>query len=195
MIKKLLFIPFITLSSWTYAAQFNISISGFTYTPAVTHAQIGDTVNILASAFHPAVQTSSADWIAGTPNALGSGWGEKTANFSVVISSNDTIFFMCKNHGGSGMKAMIISDPSNFVIPWLPTVLNFANPATDGKLKFNLSMEKELAIELYTLNGQEVLRATVYGTDPQLRLNVVPAIYILKIRQEDVITSHRLMVD
>lgn len=195
MIRKILFIITLTLSSWAYAATFDISISGLSYTPAVTHVQIGDTVNIMASDNHPAVQTSSADWIAGTPTALGSGWGEKTANFSVVISSNDTIFFMCKNHGGSGMKAMIVADPSNFVIPWLPAPMSFANPVTEGKLKFNLSIEKELAIELYTMNGQQVLHSKIYGTDPQLQLRVVPAIYILKIREEDLITTHRLIVE
>lgn len=163
MKKNLLsFITFFLLNASLYAANFNITISGFAYVSDNIAVNVGDVVTIAASSFHPLIQVSGADWSAGNPTLLPGGFSS-TTNFQFTITANmagTTIFYMCSPHGPGGMKGVInvnviaaINENSkrdfNFTI--------FPNPVTANSY-LNISTKKagRISLTLYDMQGRIV---------------------------------------
>lgn len=145
-----------------YAANFNITISGFTYVSDNITVNVGDVVTIEASGFHPLIQVSGANWNAGNTTPLPGGFSS-TTSFQLNITAGmagTTLFYMCSNHGGGGMKGVInvnviaaINENNkrdfNFTI--------FPNPVTKNSY-LNVSTKKagRISLTMYDVQGRIV---------------------------------------
>ena len=131
-----LFTLFYSLATFATKHIVNITLDPM-YDPAITNARVGDTITISANNTHPCAQVSAANWAAGITDTLAGGWGVKTSDFSFVLKKTDTLYFMCQNHGPSGMKARIIVQ-LGLAIPQelhLPLFTIYANPGVNLKFK------------------------------------------------------------
>lgn len=150
-------------ANYSWATSYNVGINMLTFNPALTNAMVGDTVNFSTTANHPIVQVSSADWVTGTPTPMGGGWGEKTANFTIVIGSTDTIFFMCKFHGPGGMKGQIVVGSVNNIRSGSISKLVIPNPVKNGLVQISrVSNQREF--RLYAPSG-ELLHTAIPNSD------------------------------
>ncbi|MEP7265845.1 MAG: T9SS type A sorting domain-containing protein [Bacteroidota bacterium] len=109
----LLFTMIVLFSASAFCAQFSITTPGFFYSPATTNLAVGDTVNISASSTHPCVEVSQTTWNNNQTTPLAGGFGVHSSSFMIVISAPGTIYFLCQNHGPSGMKGQIVATASN----------------------------------------------------------------------------------
>lgn len=118
-----------------FATKHTIITSGFTYSPATTNAAVGDTVSISASVSHPLVMVSQADWNTNTATPI-SGWVNKTATYSFVITVVADIYFGCANHMSTAQmkgKITVTSVGINQVSAAAYKVALFPNPVTNGE--------------------------------------------------------------
>lgn len=185
MFKFNLFSLFLLFSHFTFSATYNISISGTSYTPATTTCKIGDTINIQASANHPAIQVSKSDWDNGINTPSGSGWGTKTSLFQLVIANNDSIFFMCANHGPSGMKAMIVVEntshiPNEKIESQLP---NFCNPVMNGQLRILSTVENKDVLMIYNNIGSKVAEKQLVSGQENVLISIPSGTYWVQIKK------------
>jgi plastocyanin len=159
--KKLYFILFACIIALgAKAATFTVSVSGFAYSPNTLTVTVGDMVVFTGiSGTHPTAQVDATTYAANGTTTLSSGWGVKTSNFTVSISSPGTIYYVCQNHVGSGMKGTItvnstgVKENTNI----LQGFSLFPNPAqSDIKVGFSLGTTTEVSVKLFNLLGQEI---------------------------------------
>jgi hypothetical protein len=90
------------------------------------------------------------------------GWGSQTTTFTYTASTVGTIYYMCANHGPSGMKATITVQATGIGInekaaAFLNNFNLFPNPATTNvKVSFGLNEISTVNIKLFNVTGQEV---------------------------------------
>jgi plastocyanin len=146
------------LFSSAKAAQFNVNISGQSYSPATLTVNVGDVVIIQASDFHPLIQVSLANWNAN--NAVQEGFGA-TSDFTLTITAamaGTTIYYGCSAHFGSGMKGQINVNVvsginENQIRPFNFTV--YPNPVTaDSWMNVSVKSAGRISITVYDLNGR-----------------------------------------
>lgn len=164
-IKLLLLLTSLFCQVCTYATNFSVTISGFSYTPDILTVNVGDVVTIEASGFHPLVQVSANDWSAGNPTQLPGGFNS-TVNFNLTITqamAGTTIYYGCSNHmASSSMKGSISVNLTSSVSDNNRKEFNFTvfpNPVTDNSW-LNISLKKagKTSLTLYDLNGKLVHR-------------------------------------
>ncbi|QNA42820.1 cupredoxin domain-containing protein [Lacibacter sediminis] len=142
------------------AAQYNVNISGFSYSPATLTVNVGDVVIIQATNDHPLIQVSLANWNAN--NAVQDGFGSSsdfTLNITAAMAGT-TIYYGCSAHFGSGMKGQInvnvVSGISeNRIRPFNFTV--YPNPVTaDSWMNVSVKTAGKISITVYDLNGRVI---------------------------------------
>lgn len=154
LLAVLLFAAFQT----AFATKYSIAPSGFTWSPATVNAVVGDTISIVASGTHPAVQVDQSTWNANGATPLAGGWGTKTATYTFVIAAATDIYYVCQNHVSMGMKGKILvtaTGVNQVSAPSLAVSL-FPNPVTNG--------EFTLKAEGYAANG----KLLIYDTEGKL---------------------------
>ncbi len=144
------------------AANFNVTISGFTYVSNNITVNVGDVVTIEASGFHPLIEVSGANWNAGNTTPLPGGFSS-TSSFQLTITAGmagTTIFYMCSAHGAGGMKGVInvnviASINENNTRDFNFTV--FPNPVSKNSF-LNISTKKagRISLTLYDVQGRIV---------------------------------------
>ena len=146
------------LFSTVKAAQFNVNISGQSYSPATLTVNVGDVVIIQASDLHPLIQVSLANWNAN--NAVQEGFGA-TSDFTLTITAGmagTTIYYGCSSHMSGGMKGQInvnvVSGISeNSIRPFNFTV--YPNPvSSDSWINVSVKTAGKISITVYDLNGR-----------------------------------------
>jgi plastocyanin/adenosine/AMP kinase len=104
---------FILLFSQLNATNYSIATTAqHTYSPSSLTINVGDVVTISASNVHPLVQVDQSTWNVNGSAPLSNGWGTKTSNYSFTATTVTTIYFVCQNHVGLGMKGKIIVQSS-----------------------------------------------------------------------------------
>lgn len=154
------------------AANFNIDINGFTYTPDDLVVNVGDVVVIDAQSFHPLQQVSEATWNVNGNTALPGGFFSTTP-FTLTITAGmagATIFYVCAAHAATGMKGRIrvnvtSSIDENRVLDFNFTV--FPNPVTPAS-RINISTKKisDVSILLYDASGRVVQQVVKFKMQP-----------------------------
>lgn len=141
------------------ATSYSVTIVGTTYSPATLTVTVGDVVTISASSFHPLSEVSQANWTAGNTATLSTGFGTKTSAYTFTITSSNTIYYMCQNHGPNGMKGQInivtvgLNEQNNVI----GNISLFPNPAKDKfTIKFNSTENVVVTAKLYSICGQEI---------------------------------------
>jgi plastocyanin len=124
---------FLILSTSAFSTSFTVTTSGFTYSPAVTNAAVGDTIFFPGSGLHPIVQTDFNSWTNNMTVPLSGGWGVQNTNFMHVITSADNIYFICQNHGGGGMKGQIVVTPSSISETVTTNTVKLQSTTVSGK--------------------------------------------------------------
>ena len=154
---SLFLIAFLSLSS-VKASNWNVTISGTTYSPASITVDLNDVVTIEASAAHPLVQVSKATWNQSLADTMAGGWGVKTANHTFSVLSQDTIYFVCQNHASIGMKGMIIVSPATNKIksPLAISGIAFENPAKSGELVLINRGNEPVTADFYDMQGKRL---------------------------------------
>jgi plastocyanin len=160
-IKVLLFFAAVASVFVAKATNYNINISGTTYTPASLTVEINDVVTIEANSTHPLVQVSASTWASMTNTPLGGGWGTKTANHEITITNTDTIFFVCQNHAGDGMRGIIVVDEVNKTRKVAQQPLHIVNPVSNGVLVVHNSNTNSIDLSIFDLSGRLVQTAVL----------------------------------
>ena len=143
-----------------HATSYTISISGFAYSPASLTVTIGDVVTISSTGNHPLAEVSQTTWVANGTATLSSGFGNKTANYIFTVSGASSIYYVCTNHVGSGMKGKI--DVASTVSiyksnPVFELVSLFPNPTKNKfSIKLNTFESTNLTVKLFSICGQEI---------------------------------------
>ena len=172
-----------------FATNINITISGFAYTPSVTVGAIGDVVTIAASAVHPLVEVSQADWNTNTPTPVG-GWTNKTAAYTFTITTATDFYFGCANHmSTAGMKGMISVAGSgiNQVSNAIYKVGLFPNPVTNGE--FTVKTEgfsgANGKILIYNTEGQLLETHNLTAVETPVKTKLPAGVYFYDVMISD----------
>lgn len=144
------------ISANLFAAQFTINPMGnLTYSPQITNATIGDTIHIGASNTHPAVEVSMATYNANGNTPLPGGFGLHSSNFDLVLSNVGTIYFVCNNHHGSGMKGQIVVTAAGVHdIIEVNDIKFLSNPSLNGHIAVKNTLQKSGVLYLYNILGK-----------------------------------------
>ena len=106
--KKIYSTILLTIAAFAMnATSYTITTSGFSYSPSTLTVTVGDVVTISASGTHPLAEVSQTTWNANGTATLSTGFGNKTSSYTFTISSTNSIYYVCTNHVGSGMKGQI----------------------------------------------------------------------------------------
>jgi plastocyanin len=161
--KKFVLILFLSISlNLARATQHNVSISGFSYTPSVVNALVGDTVNINTTSLHPTTHVSQATWNAnGTTPIAGALFTSQVTSIRIILSNTNTIYYVCDNHvGSSGMKGQINVSPATGVED--PGTKSFGfkvfpNPLQHhSTLHLTLKRPDNISLKIYDATGKLV---------------------------------------
>ena len=191
----------------TKATTFTVNIVGFTFSPATLTISVGDMVVFNGpSATHPTAQVDLSTWTANGTTPMGSGWGVKTANFTFTATTAGSIYYVCQNHVGSGMKGMItvsavgINEASNLL---LNSISLFPNPATSNiNVSFALTSSSNVSIKLFNSIGQEVkvlaplnnLAEGNYNYNYELPATLATGNYFVEVSSNNKIVTRKLIV-
>ena len=144
------------------ATNYDVTISGFSYTPATLTVNVGDVVTIEASSFHPLVQVSEASWNSDLTTPLSGGF-TSTTNFALTITASmagTTIFYLCNVHGPSGMKGQINVNLAAGITENQVHDFNFTvypNPVmSDASLNISTKKAGKISFSMYDLKGRMV---------------------------------------
>ncbi len=202
----LLFSVCVLMVSHSKAENFNISISGTSYSPATLNVNVGDVVTIEASDFHPLVQVSQSTWNAGSSTALSGGFSS-TTNFNLTITAamaGTTIFYVCSNHVASGMKGQITVNVVSGITENKLQDFNFTlypNPVLSDAL-LNISAKKagRISFMVYDMNGKIITRfADMQMQQGEITLpfdasSLQKGAYILQMRTSQGIMRKRILI-
>jgi len=92
-----------------YSITWQVTNSGFSFTPATVTIHLGDNVNFTLDANHNAVEVSSATWNANGATSNG-GFSADFGGGLVAASllTLGTHYYVCQPHASLGMKAKIV---------------------------------------------------------------------------------------
>lgn len=160
----LFFMAVILFSAGANATNFSVTISGFSYTPSTLTVNVGDIVTIEASSLHPLVQVSQASWNADLNTQLSGGFSS-TSNFNLTITAamaGTTIYYVCSNHVGSGMKGQITVNVISGITENQVQTSDFTvfpNPVTTNAfLTVSLLKASKISFSIYDLSGRFVTK-------------------------------------
>lgn len=163
--KKIYLILFATfiISSLKATMFFVVPGPGNVWSPTLTTVSLNDQVQFGVSATHPVNQVSQATWIANGTTTLAGGFGSHQTPFTITITATtaSTIFFVCPNHVGVGMKGMIVfpggsTGLSSFINSQLVQVNLFPNPASNEVNVTVPSNLSDVSLKLIGINGQQM---------------------------------------
>ncbi len=188
------------------AANFNITINGFTYAPDNITVNVGDQVTIEASSFHPLLQVSQATWNANGTTPLSGGFNS-TSNFTFTITaamSGTTLFYVCSNHASSGMKGQINVNiaagiPENSIRDFNFTV--YPNPIiADAWINVSVKKAGKISIVMHDMQGriiQHIIDMNVKPGEMTLPLDasrLQKGTYILQMRTSQGLIKKQIVI-
>ncbi len=186
----------LVVSLGLFAANYSITISGISYSPATLTVNVGDNITISASTMHPLVQVDNTTWMAGGSTPMTGGWGTKTSDYTFTASASGTIYFVCSQHVSLGMKGKIIVNTTagiNTIHTSLSGFNIYPNPVSkNANLTFNLSETKNISINVFNTSGkminEKVISQTFQSGTNNISLdvsNLQDGIYYIAIKTDD----------
>ncbi|MBP9069962.1 MAG: T9SS type A sorting domain-containing protein [Bacteroidia bacterium] len=202
--KKIYTLLFVCISLMSArATSYTISTSGTSYSPNTLTVSIGDVITIQASGTHPLAQVDQTTWNANGTATVSGGWGTTTANHTFTVSSANSIYFVCTNHVGSGMKGQItvaasgIKESSNAI----NSLSVFPVPAREIiHLNYSLKESALIEIDIISLSGQKVASLVneiqLIGAQQKVLnvpSNLASGVYFIQISANGLKTEERLI--
>lgn len=183
------------------AEEFEISTNGLSYSPSELTVNVGDVVNFVISSSHPTTQVSEDTWNANGTDALAGGFGTNSSNFSVTITEDmvPTIYYVCDNHVGMGMKGTITVNPTSVEDLDIAKFEFGPNPSTNGQLNYTMD-ESEFegsVLTLFNVTGKLVFSERLTSATGTIMLDVARGNYILQVKDKDnkIIVNDQLVVN
>ncbi len=200
MKKIYLFILIVTcaLSFNANAKVWNVTNSGFTFSPSTVTITLGDTVIFNLASIHNAIEVSQATWNANGSTSNG-GFSVGFGGGMVVPTMVKTYYYVCQPHASSGMKGQIIVNPSTG-IPSAPTVdgiLKFEpNPASyNTKVHTGLPAGVSGKLTVYDITGKSVFVRERLINDQWIDVSSLnKGIYIVQLESTEYKRTAKLVV-
>jgi plastocyanin len=138
---KKLIISFLLLSFGTavYCTTWQITNSGFTFSPATVTIITGDDVNFSLASIHNVVEVSQSTWTADGNTPLPGGFslpfgGGLLSSAQLTVGTH---WYVCSPHASMGMKGIIIVSTSTGI--------------TENQQQLNISLYPNPAVDLITI--------------------------------------------
>jgi plastocyanin len=191
MKRNILLVCFISAWSSISAQQtFTVTVSGFTFSPALINAKVEDMVTFSVGSNHPVLQVSEATYLANGNSALSGGFSFPSGSGTITLHEPGTLYYICKNHFSSGMKGKIeISETTD--LPKTATGSGFdifPNPVDDYLNIKNPGSSNLLAVNVYDISGKVILKADQFESGDQNRLfvkNLRKGLYFISVSYAD----------
>jgi len=174
------FLLFVALQT-VQAANINITISGFTYSPASTTGTVGDVVTITASANHPNVEVDQTTWNANGNTPKTGGFGVQSTTHTFTITTVADIYFVCQVHASMGMKGMITVTASGIsqATAAAYNISMYPNPVTNGD--FTVKVEgynhADGKVMLYDVAGKLLESHNLTGVATPIKTKLPGGVY------------------
>ena len=202
MKKNLLttFIYFFLFSTIAFSTTLTVTNAGFTFSPNTLTINLGDSVNFVLGGSHDADEVSQSTWtVNGTTNLAG---GFLTPfGGGLVLPANlqvGTHWYVCSNHAGSGMKAIITVNPASGISgdnnqKILPSI--YPNPSTGQFILNNTSTNSNYEIEIYDVLGKHILNQNIIGEKQLIDLsNQTNGVYFIKMKFDSSTITKRIII-
>ena len=183
------FILALLSTSMSFATMITITTSGFTFSPSMPSAVVGDSVTLLATTNHPFVEVADTTYANDGNFPLATGWGIKTSTYVFKITAATNIYFVCnKHHATFSMKGMIMVSPSGINNVVSTASFNvFPNPALIGD-EFTISVngiagKKQLSF--YNMTGQMLQSVSVSDYDKKITVDLAAGTYYCVVQPEN----------
>jgi plastocyanin len=148
------------LFTTAYSTTYHIVNNGTTFSPNVVTAMVGDTVVFALGSNHNMVEVSETSWNA-NDSVYNGGYRLGFSGGKIILTSIDTIFFVCAPHAHLGMKGKIFVTaftPLHEVVNNTDILLNvFPNPVIDQlTVSFYVPRNTAVNIDLLDISGKVV---------------------------------------
>jgi plastocyanin len=197
-IHLLLFALFGFAATNANATSYTIDISGLSYTPATLNVVVGDEIMIQASGTHPLAEVSEATWNANGNTAMPSGFGVHTSSYTFTVTTVGTIYYVCQNHVGAGMKGLINVSVATGIIDAAEGAELQVYPNIVMNGIFHVSAESDVlkgaTVELYSTNGELVKSYAMEAPSAEFRAKVATGTYMAVIRKDKEVLLRQRMV-
>ncbi len=191
--KILLLILLLSAGMAGYSTTWQITNSGFSFSPATVTIQQGDDVNFSLASIHNAVEVSSATWTA-NGSTSNNGFQVPFGGGSVAASklTVGTHYYVCEPHASLGMKGKIVVVNATAIVETRADqrVTLGSNPVRDViQLTINESNLVGSAYRLYNQLGQQLMNDQLSGKTNLIPVSQLPSgVYFLQIAATDVKT-------
>jgi plastocyanin len=185
-IKFLLLLLLLPIAISAYSITWQVTNSGFTFSPSIVTIHLGDDVNFTLDSNHNAVEVSSTTW-----NANG---GASNGGFlvdfggglvSTSLLSVGTHYYVCQPHASLGMKGKIVVVATTGVVE-TQTSLSITlapNPATNFiRITANESNLIGSGYVLFDQLGRQMLTGKLTDNVTRVAVNQLPSgMYFMRI--------------
>ncbi|MHB9141699.1 MAG: plastocyanin/azurin family copper-binding protein [Paludibacter sp.] len=189
--KILLLILLLSAGMAGYSTTWQITNSGFSFSPATVTIQQGDDVNFTLESMHNAVEVSSATWTA-NGSTSNNGFMVPFGGGSVAASklTVGTHYYVCEPHASLGMKGKIVVVNATAIVEIRTDqgVTLGSNPVRDViQLTVNENNLVGSEYRLYNQLGQQLMNGRLSGKTNLIAVSQLPAgVYFLQIAAPDV---------
>jgi len=193
-----LFCSCMSLSVLATNHEIDLSQGNF-YSPDNLTVLVGDSVSFVNSPYHPTTHVSQETWNANGSTPIDDALFESViADYSFVVTTPGSIYYVCDLHVGMGMKGVIYVEDANGVddISSQVSVNLGASPIRDGILNYEINAPDKLvkSLSIYSLNGQQIASEELDSSIGQLAMKVPAGIYLVLLRDNANRLLHRQSV-
>lgn len=194
--KTLYALAFASLALSANATTFELTNSGFTFSPSVINMTTSDEIHLVLPNPHTCTQVSQDTWNAGGNTPLSGGFNYASGTHTFSLDVPGTYYFVCSPHASSGMKGMIIVGIGTQVqeVAAPAVALLAPNPAsTSVRLPFT---SPDMRINMVDVNGRVVMDAANFsnGTVNVSGLNRGTYLVIVKDGTGAMVMRERLVI-
>ena len=181
-----------------YSITWQVTNSGFTFSPSTVTIHLGDDVNFTLAANHNAVEVSAATWNASGSTTNG---GFDLAYGGGLVSASQlgvgTHYYVCQPHASMGMKAKIVVVESTDV-PETKTSMDITlapNPASNFiRITANETNLIGSGYVLFDQLGRQVLAGKLTDKITSVAINQLPSgMYFMRIAAQN-IETYKVMI-
>jgi plastocyanin len=188
------------LASTTLCASadtFNLTNSGFSFTPPVIEMTTADDIQVVLPSPHTCTEVSQATWNA-NGNTSNGGFNFSSGTHTITIDMPGTYYYVCIPHASMGMKGMIIVTSTTGVgehNALIPMHLS-PNPASSSVRLGIATTDASSRINVLDVNGRVAMEmpAPANCTLDVSRLEVGTYTVVLKNGQGDMLARERLVI-
>ena len=181
-----------------YSITWQVTNSGFTFSPSTVTIHLGDDVNFTLAANHNAVEVSAATWNASGSTTNG---GFDLAYGGGLVSASQlsvgTHYYVCQPHASMGMKGKIVVVETT-AVPETKTSLSITlapNPASNFiRITANETNLIGSGYVLFDQLGRQVLAGKLTDKITSVAINQLPSgMYFMRIAAQN-IETYKVMI-